>query len=281
MRQLCAELLWLIAYSLFGSPRVGKLTMTEVAYSRAARSDVDDIAQLLCRNGLPSADIADHVSNFFVAKAQSELIGVVGIEVLGKVGLLRSMVVESHFRKRRIAQGLFWRTAGHAKLLGVARLYLLTLSASGFFERLGFAAVDRASVPADITSTRQFTELCPAAAKCLFKNLETHGQYYPREVLQLRPESPGASMWGVNLPGTMLTYFEVQPNSRFELHAHQSEQITLVLVGELFFEMAEVTVQVRQGEVIAIPSNLPHAVFTKDNAARAVDAWSPIMDRYG
>jgi quercetin dioxygenase-like cupin family protein len=43
-------------------------------------------------------------------------------------------------------------------------------------------------------------------------------------------------MWAVALDKTMLTYFEVQPYSRFESHSHESEQITMVLDGELFFE---------------------------------------------
>jgi quercetin dioxygenase-like cupin family protein len=78
----------------------------------------------------------------------------------------------------------------------------------------------------------------------------------------------------------MLTYFEVQPDSFFESHSHESEQITLVLEGELFFEVNERIIGVKSGEVIAIPSNLPHAVFTRDASVKAVDAWSPIMEKY-
>ncbi len=37
---------------------------------------------------------------------------------------------------------------------------------------------------------------------------------------------------------------------------------------------------VKPGEVIAIPSNAPHGAFTKETAVKAVDAWSPIMDKY-
>jgi EamA-like transporter family len=55
-----------------------------------------------------------------------------------------------------------------------------------------------------------------------------------RTDLQLREDVPGAQLWAVSLEHTMLTYFEVQPHSRFERHQHESEQITLVLDGELF-----------------------------------------------
>ena len=78
----------------------------------------------------------------------------------------------------------------------------------------------------------------------------------------------------------MLTYFEVQAHSRFESHQHESEQITLVLEGELFFETGGQVIAVKAGEVIALPSNVPHAVFTREHAVRAVDAWSPVREDY-
>jgi quercetin dioxygenase-like cupin family protein len=41
----------------------------------------------------------------------------------------------------------------------------------------------------------------------------------------------------IALGRAMLTYFELQPHARFESHRHESEQITVVLEGELFFEV--------------------------------------------
>jgi len=105
-------------------------------------------------------------------------------------------------------------------------------------------------------------------------------QYYPVGSLQLNEDESGARMWAVALSKTMLTYFEVQPHCRFESHHHESEQITLVLEGELFFEIPGETLGIRAGEVIAIPSNMQHSVFTTDKAVKAVDAWSPIMQKY-
>ncbi len=104
--------------------------------------------------------------------------------------------------------------------------------------------------------------------------------YYSKDRLCFRDDVAGAKMWAVALEKTMLTYFEVQPHSRFESHSHESEQITLVFEGELFFETGGRIVGVKAGEVIAIPSNVPHAVFTMELAVRAVDAWSPIMEKY-
>lgn len=112
------------------------------------------------------------------------------------------------------------------------------------------------------------------------KTTKAEWQYYPRGSLHLREDVPGAKMWAVSLATTMLTYFEVQPHCRFESHSHESEQITLVLEGELFFEIGGKITGVKGGEVIAIPSNVPHAVFTEERATRAVDTWSPVMGKY-
>jgi len=69
--------------------------------------------------------------------------------------------------------------------------------------------------------------------------LKREVKHYPKGTLSLKPDVPGARMWSVALSKTMLTYFKVTPNSRFEAHSHASEQITMVLKGELFFRVNE------------------------------------------
>jgi quercetin dioxygenase-like cupin family protein len=82
-------------------------------------------------------------------------------------------------------------------------------------------------------------------------------------------------MWAVGLERALMTYFEVDPGTRFERHQHEGEQITSVIEGELLFEIDGAVVRVGPGEAIAIPAGTPHAVFTRDRAARAFDSWSP------
>jgi quercetin dioxygenase-like cupin family protein len=104
--------------------------------------------------------------------------------------------------------------------------------------------------------------------------------YYPKARLILRPDVSGASFWSVSLDKTMLTYFEVAPQTRFERHRHDSEQITMVLEGELVFELDQGSIRVGKGEVIAVPSNVPHAVYAGSDGAKAVDYWSPVPMKY-
>jgi amino-acid N-acetyltransferase len=59
----------------------------------------------------------------------------------------------------------------HARAIGVRRLYVLTTSATSFFEYHGYQRIDRTEAPAEIQNTAQFAQLCPASAICLFKSL--------------------------------------------------------------------------------------------------------------
>jgi len=58
-------------------------------------------------------------------------------------------------------------------------------------------------------------------------------------------------------------------------HSHESEQMSYILEGSLNFNINGEEIVVRAGEVIQIPSNVPHsAVATEDCVA--IDTFSPI-----
>lgn len=174
---------------------------------------------------------------------------------------------------------IFGLTAGGA--VTYVMIYLLALSGLKGMENLIFdglfLVINTISV-LQITKKMYYTQTISDV--CMTKVLNEEAQHHSREVLPLREVVPGARMWAVALEKTMLTYFEIQPNSRFENHCHESEQITLVLEGKLFFVTGGKIIDVKEGEVIAIPSGVSHAVFTKDKPVKAVDAWSPVMEKY-
>ena len=59
------------------------------------------------------------------------------------------------------------------------------------------------------------------------------------------------------------------------LHHHESEQISLVLQGALKFELEGREVIVRGGEVLVIPSNVPHRALAMEDTV-GIDVFSPI-----
>src|SRR6476469_7047924 len=59
------------------------------------------------------------------------------------------------------------------------------------------------------------------------------------------------------------------------LHQHESEQITYILEGALQFELEGKTVVVHAGEVLHIPSNVPHSAVALEDTLD-LDIFSPI-----
>src|SRR5258705_6910884 len=58
-------------------------------------------------------------------------------------------------------------------------------------------------------------------------------------------------------------------------HHHESEQITYIMEGALRFELEGKTVVVRKGEVLTIPSNVPHRAVALEDTVD-LDIFSPI-----
>lgn len=248
----------------------------------ASPSDETAVRRLLAASGLPSADISTDRQDIILAlSGQQQIVGCVALEPYGDAALLRSFAVAPDLRGRGLGTALYDRVLAQAAVRGAKTAYVLTTTAERFCSTRGFEKIERADVPAAVASSPEFRTLCPATAVCMRRRLDGDARYFPADVLRLRPDVPGASMWAVALERAMLTYFEIEPRSRFETHSHASEQITMVLEGELFFEVAGgVEVLVRAGEVIAIPANAPHAAWTGERPARAVDAWSPVRPEF-
>ncbi len=59
------------------------------------------------------------------------------------------------------------------------------------------------------------------------------------------------------------------------VHQHESEQITYILEGALHFELEGKEVTVRKGEVLVIPSNVPHKATALEDTLD-LDVFSPI-----
>ena len=151
--------------------------MEQIIFRLAEPEDLKSVQQLLLNSELPYQDIANHLSHFIVAKNGTQLVGVIGLEPLNGVGLLRSLAVAGPHRDKGLAKALYSSIVAHARRRGINKLYLLTLTAAGFFSKLGFAKVDRENAPAAIQGTKEFRSLCPDTAVCMVKEL---GAVVPR-----------------------------------------------------------------------------------------------------
>lgn len=139
---------------------------------QAIPGDLPAIADILSNAGLPFSDIGvSHLADFLVVEKDSAVVGCVGIERYGSDALLRSLAVDAS--RQGVGQGrhLVEAIEMHARESGVARLFLLTSSASGFFEDHGYREIARDAAPAPLQGSTQFAQFCPANAVCMEKIL--------------------------------------------------------------------------------------------------------------
>ena len=141
---------------------------------RLARSDdLDAITALLGENALPASDInAAALHDFLVAEdSHGALVGSVGVEMFGHAGLLRSLAVAYSARSSGLGSRLLSHAEQTARARGVLQLWLLTTTASKFFEEMMYVTESRNAAPAELQASSQFAELCPSTALCLTKPL--------------------------------------------------------------------------------------------------------------
>ena len=139
---------------------------------QAGPDDWSDIRELLVESGLPVEDLdPDNLARFLVAEDGDELVGLIGLQVLGKTGLLRSLVVATQARKAGLGGKLVGALESAAQAAGITELWLLTIDADGFFARQGFDIVDRHTAPEKIRQTQEFSTLCPGSAYLMTKRL--------------------------------------------------------------------------------------------------------------
>ena len=139
----------------------------------ARRNDLDAIRALLAENDLPTSDVdASLLNDFLVAEdASGALVGSIGLERFGSTALLRSLAVAQTARNGGLGSNLLSQAESLARESGVSELWLLTTTAADFFRRAGYAEVDRSRASAELQSSTQFAELCPATAVCMKKRL--------------------------------------------------------------------------------------------------------------
>jgi len=145
---------------------------SEAFFIRAAvPANLAAIAQLLEYAKLPSADICESLLRYFqVAHDDNGVLGAVGLEIYERVALLRSLVVSHECRGRGVGAKLTVEALSLARNAGCRSVYLLTTTASAFFEAHGFHAIGRDDAPEAIRSTTQFSALCPSTAVLMVKH---------------------------------------------------------------------------------------------------------------
>jgi UDP-N-acetylmuramate: L-alanyl-gamma-D-glutamyl-meso-diaminopimelate ligase len=118
------------------------------------------IAALLDRIGIAHPVLEQHWADYLIIPGDGEdapLVGCVALELAGDVALLRMLAVAPERRGEGLGYVLVEAATERARAFGVGQLYLVTDGAQGYFgEKLGFRAVDRKEVAAEIAATAEY-----------------------------------------------------------------------------------------------------------------------------
>jgi amino-acid N-acetyltransferase len=150
---------------------VTKTTQRSITYSLATPADKSQIRRLLTKCELPTLYLHRHLKSFMVAKVSKKIVGVIGVEVHGRVGLLRSLCVDQSYRGQGLAKMLNAKMLAYARVRKMDRLYVFTWDADKFASKLGFRKIDKKRIPKSIRSTWQFRILHSYPVVCMMKRI--------------------------------------------------------------------------------------------------------------
>ena len=137
---------------------------TTPAIVKLRAADLAQLETLLRENQLPVDDCAAQLPAFSGVFDAARLIAAGGLELTGRYGLLRSVIVDEKHRGRGLARTIMGHLVDEARQRQLLAIFLLTETAEDYFARFGFARVDREAAPEPIRHTRQFAALCPDSA---------------------------------------------------------------------------------------------------------------------
>jgi amino-acid N-acetyltransferase len=150
---------------------VAKTVQRSITYSFATPADKNQIRRLLSKCELPTLYLHRHLKSFMVAKVDKKIVGVIGVEVYGRLGLLRSLCVDQSYRGRGIAKMLNAKMLAYTRIRKMDRLYVFTWDADKFASKLGFRKIDKKRIPKSIRSTWQFRRFSPYPVVCMMKKI--------------------------------------------------------------------------------------------------------------
>jgi amino-acid N-acetyltransferase len=127
-------------------------------------ADLGSAMRLLSDSELPTDGLAQTELWCVRHGLPSAVIGIAGLEVWGRQGLVRSVVVRHDQRRSGVGKALVECVLAAASTKNLTELYLITETAPGFFGRFGFESLERRQVSGEILNSAEFRGACPDTA---------------------------------------------------------------------------------------------------------------------
>lgn len=145
--------------------------MDEMTFKELVPDDFATVFDLLNEAELDYSDLGQPGIRLFQMVESGRVTAVGGLEIRAGQALLRSVAVKKEWQGRGLGKKLVAQIEKAAGQSGIRSLYMLTTTASGFFQSLGYRTIHRDDFAEPLKLTAQFAGLCPASAICMKKEL--------------------------------------------------------------------------------------------------------------
>mgnify|MGYP001766059038 CR=1 FL=1 len=145
--------------------------MEAMTFEELVPGDFATVFELLNEAELDYSDLKQPGIRLFQLVENGILCAVGGLEISYGQALLRSVAVKKELQGTGLGKKLVEQIEKAAAQSGIRSLYLLTTTASGFFQSLGYSPIHRDDFDAPLKKTAQFAGLCPVSAVCMRKEL--------------------------------------------------------------------------------------------------------------
>jgi quercetin dioxygenase-like cupin family protein len=106
----------------------------------------------------------------------------------------------------------------------------------------------------------------PSEASGHWVSLDELDPIIPQAGLEFRP---------VSTDSVMTNFVTFEPNAPAPMHHHDEQQIVIVLSGEMTFTAGEETREMKTGDVLVIPPNVPHGAVGGPDGCHVLDVFTP------
>jgi amino-acid N-acetyltransferase len=127
--------------------KIRKAKISDLKQAQKLVNDYAKIEQMIPRS---LNELYETVRDFIVCEFNGNVCGVCALHIMWEdLAEIRSLAVENKHQKKGIGRNLVKQCLKEAKALGIKKVFALTYQPE-FFKKLGFADIDKASLPQKI-----------------------------------------------------------------------------------------------------------------------------------
>jgi N-acetylglutamate synthase-like GNAT family acetyltransferase len=147
------------------------MTAQLVAIEKASPTRLDDVLEILSQVNLPHDGVKEHFGGFLIARSGGgKILGCIGLERHGELGLLRSAAVRSEYQGQWIGNKLVRELLKCAASEGITEVVLLTTTAREYFQtRFGFKEAKRSDYDERLADSPEWN--LPRCSSAVFMTL--------------------------------------------------------------------------------------------------------------